>query len=176
MNNLFVNCNNCGQKLQIEDGIMFTTCINCHSTLEIVRTFNSVYTKAKEDIPTEIIPEIALKPMELDRNDIYKQIELLDREWQNTLPTFMVKGSLPDLSESSFNILSILFYIILATITGCGLFIGYLPLVVIGFSGLLFFTLLNFLNNNKSKRHRKYKIAKNKHEQKRVELIKSLEG
>jgi hypothetical protein len=100
MSNLLVACNNCGSSLQIDEEILFVTCRDCEKTLEVVRTFNSVYTRVKETQTWEKPVEIVYQSTEIDKNDIYRQIELLDNERQNQLPNFMENGQLSDLDSS----------------------------------------------------------------------------
>ena len=173
MENLLVNCNNCGSSLQIEDEILFTTCRNCKSSLEIVRTYNSVYTKIienkREKKPLEI-SKIAIKTTDIDKIDFYKQIELLDNEWQNRLPTFMTKGTLPDENSglAKFGGIFVIVFGIIWTI-GAASISGFFAIFGIFF---VIFGIWNLINqNNKTE---KYKFAKNNYEQKRVELLRLL--
>jgi hypothetical protein len=171
--NLFVNCNNCGSSLQIENKILFTTCRNCQKPLEIVRTYNSVYTKVVEGRTWEEplkVTKVAVKTKEIDKTDIYKQIELLDNEWQNKLPTFMTKGTLPGENsglEKFGSILAIGFGII--WIIGMGSIFGEAAIL-----GVIFIIagVWNFINqHNKTD---KYQFAKSSYERRRAELMEIL--
>lgn len=168
--NLLVNCNNCGSSLQIEAEILFTTCRNCQKPLEIVRTYNSVYTKVIENRTWEKplqVTKVAVKTKEMDKQDIYRQIELLDNEWQNKLPTFMTKGTLPDEIGKFIGILGIGFGIVWTIIAGS----TFPPLA---FFGVIFIIagIWNFINqHNKTD---KYQFAKSNYERKRAELMELL--
>ena len=171
--NLFVNCNNCGSSLQIEAEILFTTCRNCQKPLEIVRTYNSVYTKVVAnktwEKPLEVA-KVAVKTKEIDKTDIYKQIELLDNEWQNKLPTFMTKGTLPDEGgglERFMGIFVIVFGIIWTI--GAGSMFG--PFAIFGVFFVIF-GIWNFINQHK--KTDKYEFAKSSYERRRAELMEML--
>lgn len=169
--NLFVNCNNCGASLQIEAEILFTTCRNCQKPLEIVRTYNSVYTKTVKNRTWEKplkMENVALKT--IDKTDIYKQIELLDREWQNQLPTFMTKGTLPDEGSGLERFMGI-FVIVFGIIWTIGAGSMFPPFAIFGVIFIIV-GIWNFIDQNKKVED--YKFAKNSYEQKRAELMRNL--
>lgn len=87
-----VSCNNCGYLLEIIDSTKFVTCNSCKSLLEIVNTENSIFTKERND------SSISLKQSFIpDKSNaqIYAEIDMLDRKWNNELPNYMTEGSLP---------------------------------------------------------------------------------
>ena len=167
MNNLFVNCNHCGEQLQIEDEIMFTTCRSCQSSLEIVRTFNSVYTKVVEKQPLKTNAEIVMQSMELSKDDIYNQIELLDKEWEKRLPIFMVNGKLPN--SYGFEVIlypPALFFLYEGVMERVFLLILIALIVIIPLTISL---VMKSTPNRKA-----YRKAKSNYEQKRANLLNQL--
>lgn len=180
MNNLFVNCNNCGTSLQIDEEIAFVTCRNCHASLEVMRTFNSVYTKVNQMERLEIFDksEQSKKPIyklkEVDTTEIYKRIELLDKDWKNQLPTFMAKGKLPSESNKGTIIISIaailltVCAIVFFVFSGNGFF-GFL-----GFLGLITLVIIMVVLFEMIDKQEKYKKAKAKYEENRLKLLASL--
>jgi hypothetical protein len=171
MNNLFVACNNCGSSLQIDEEIAFVTCRDCEKTLEVVRTFNSVYTKVRETQTWEKPAKIVYQSNKIDANDIYKRIELLDNEWQNTLPTFMVEGTLPDLEESKFDINNFIIYGVPVIFIIIGIFNKIFILFILATAALI---LLPIFNISRDKNKITYKAAKLNYEQKRAALMERL--
>lgn len=98
MNNLFVNCNNYGSSLQIDGEVIFTTCRNCSTSLEIIRTVNSIFTKP---VNHQIIAE--LEPLEnqnvtsdLDFKLINQQLIELENQWEDNLYRYEYNGFIPN--------------------------------------------------------------------------------
>lgn len=180
MNNLFVNCNNCGVQLQIEDEIMFTTCRSCGSTLEIVRTFNSVYTKVKkvggeasletrEESSEELVKlnvELVAISNKMDKDDVYKQVKILDKKWENQRTVFMVDGKLPNLYQFEL----ILYPPALVLLYG-GLREQFILLIILALVVIipLTFSIIQSNPNRKA-----YKKAKAKYERQRSQLLNQL--
>jgi hypothetical protein len=172
MDRLLVICNHCGSSLQIDEEIAFVTCRNCQTTLEVVRTFNSVYTKVREKQTWEKPAEIVYQSKEIDKTTIFKQIEMLDNEWQNQLPTFMKKGTLPDQNIAISVIFSLIGAIFVLSGMSRASSMGaplIFPLFGVGMLGLLIFNLFD-----SSSKHEKYKTAKANYERKRATLMESL--
>lgn len=164
MSNLFVACNNCDSSLQIDEEIAFVTCRDCEKTLEIVRTFNSVYTKVRETQTWEIPTEIIYPSTEIDKNEIYKEIALLDKEWKNQLPNFMKNGKLPnqDISLNAiFLFLGIAFSIFCLILTS-----SLFWFVIIAFITFIFIRSFD--------KKEAYKTAKLNYEEKRAALMERL--
>ena len=96
MNSLKTNCNACGNLLEINQFSNYVTCYNCNSLLEIVKTETSYFTIEKEVHTNQKSRKEKKRGQEKSNSHIYTEIEMLDREWNNSLPNFMVKGTLPD--------------------------------------------------------------------------------
>jgi hypothetical protein len=83
-----VNCNRCGATLEVDEHTRFVTCNYCHSRLAIQRTDSAVFTEvlANLEAQTGKIAE-SLKVMTLQ-----KDLEQLDREWDQSRASLMVSG------------------------------------------------------------------------------------
>lgn len=172
MDNLFVSCNHCGSSLQIDEEIAFVTCRNCQKTLEIIRTFNSVYAKVREKQTWEKPAEIVYQSKEIDKTIIFKQIEMLDNEWQNQLPTFMEKGTLPDQNIAMNVIFSVIGVVFIFFWVGQASSIGVPPIFSFFGIGMLGLIILNLFSS--FSKQGKYKNAKANYERKRATLMESL--
>lgn len=107
-----------------------------------------------------------MEKSENSKADIYAEIEMLDNEWKNKLPNFMVNGTLPDTDGQ----LSIMMGVIV-TVTSLILMIGALSsvgpiaLVVFVFAGFAFWN-----TSNHSRRRKRFLEEKNNYELRRKEL------
>lgn len=178
MSNLFIACNNCGSSLQIDEEIAFVTCRDCEKTLEVVRTFNSVYTKVRERQTWEKPVEIVYQSKEIDKNDIYKRIELLENEWENQLPNFMENGQLPDLDSSKTPGRIFFFIFLTVPVISVLLFLSSL-FVTINLFFVIFATLSTIIIiaiflPSKSEKARMYQDARLDYEEKRAALMERL--
>lgn len=88
METLSVRCNHCGAPLEVAEKTRFVTCQFCHSSLEVKRTDNSIFTEevAKIAENTEKMAE------SLEVITIQNEIEQLDREWGIDQANHMVQG------------------------------------------------------------------------------------
>ena len=77
METLSVRCNHCGAPLQVSDATRFVTCQFCHSSLEVKRTENSIFT---EEV-AKIAENTGKMAESLEVIALQNEIEKLDREW-----------------------------------------------------------------------------------------------
>jgi len=158
---LNINCNNCGNLLEVTQITKYVTCNNCSSLLEIVKTETSYFTIEKEG------PSYAKEQNEGQNNSqIYAEIEMLDREWNNNLPNFMVNGTLADTNgtlTSFMEIFVIIFGIICTILTG----LMFPPFILVGMV-IVIAGIWSLKNHNN--RRAKFLDAKNKYEKRRHEL------
>lgn len=158
---LNINCNNCGNLLEVNQITKYVTCNNCRSLLEIVKTETSYFTIEKEG------PSYAKEQNEGQNNSqIYAEIEMLDREWNNNLPNFMVNGTLPDTNgtlTSFMEIFVIIFGIIWTILAG----LMFPPFILVGMVFVIA-GIWRLVNHNN--RRAKFLDAKNKYVKRRNEL------
>lgn len=93
-----VSCNKCGNLLGIKDSTKYVTCGSCNAALEVVTTENSYSTIERKAHTSSKSFNQKREQSTTSDTQVYAEIEMLDRAWNNNLPNFMVKGTLPDLS------------------------------------------------------------------------------
>ncbi|WP_395743471.1 hypothetical protein [Prosthecobacter sp.] len=76
METLSVRCNHCGAPLQVADKTRFVTCQFCHSSLEVKRTENSIFT---EEV-AKIAENTGKMAGSLEIITLQNELERLDRE------------------------------------------------------------------------------------------------
>jgi len=166
MKPLNVSCNNCGNLLEVNHIAKYVTCNNCSSLLEIVKTETSHFTIEKEGKTNEKTSNSKEQNERNNNAQIYAEIEMLDREWNNNLPNFMVRGTLPDTDGflvSFGGIIAIVFGIIW-TIGAVSMFPEFIIAgIVFVIAGI--WSLVNHLN-----RRAKFLAAKKEYEKRRNEL------
>lgn len=87
MDTLSVRCNHCGAPLQVSDTTRFVTCQFCHSSLEVKRTDNSIFT---EEV-ARIAENTGKMAESLEVIALQNEIERLDRENAPGLAAAQVK-------------------------------------------------------------------------------------
>lgn len=88
METFSVRCNHCGAPLQVAASTRFVTCQFCHSSLEVKRTDNSVFT---EEV-AKIAENTGKMAESLEVITIQNEIEKLDREWGMEQADSMIQG------------------------------------------------------------------------------------
>lgn len=88
METLSVRCNHCGAPLQVSGTTRFVTCQFCHSSLEVKRTENSIFT---EEV-ARIAENTGKMAESLEVIALQNEIEKLDREWGIEQMNSMVPG------------------------------------------------------------------------------------
>jgi hypothetical protein len=88
METLSVRCNHCGAPLEVADKTRFVTCQFCHSSLEVKRTDNSIFT---EEV-AKIAENTGRMAESLEAIELQNEIERLDREWGIEQVNHMVQG------------------------------------------------------------------------------------
>ncbi len=169
---LTVTCNKCSAELQIENGVKFVTCNSCKSSLEIVRTTNAIYTKVlKSDIASSKIASNVSKE-QMNKSEIYLQIELLEREWNNEQNMYMEKGTLPYVNHD-MNMIGGIF----------GIIFVFVLIMVIGSSApqMIIFGIIILLSSvfglaNYSNRRNRFMAAQKKYKARKAELLAKIQG
>lgn len=113
-------CQGCGADLEVSEEVRFLTCNYCHSKLEVVRDVTATHTRVLEKLE-RTTDRIAgnLKVIEL-QNDL----ERLDREWELTRQSLLVRGRHGGLHEPSMagsmfgGVVAIIGGIVFATFSG----------------------------------------------------------
>lgn len=167
MNIQKVSCNSCGNLLQIETTTKYVTCNNCDTALELIQTGSSCYTKERSGNKTTVPTTNKISSNAV----IYTELEMLDRAWQNDLPSYMYKGTLPDveykrnlaggISAIVFSSVWIVFMICILPALGL--------LIAIPF-GFFMMGMGIWQINEGSTRRQKYLNAKKKYEKQRKAL------
>ncbi|MFD0895663.1 hypothetical protein KBB96_01680 [Luteolibacter ambystomatis] len=81
-------CQGCGADLEVSEEVRFLTCNYCHSKLEVVRDVTSTHTRVLEKLERATDQIVGnLKVIEL-QNDL----ERLDREWESTRQSLLIRG------------------------------------------------------------------------------------
>jgi len=161
---MIVTCNSCGTNIEIEDTTRFVTCKNCSKSLEVTRTSSSVLTKVIEQQKKTA----TAKTINTFEVSIQEQIELLDNEWKNTLPNYMVQGQLPSADGDIITALLFIGIILCFVATILGVLWAELPFIIagLGFAGLNIWKLINHLN-----RSQEFNKKKTEYEKKRSLLM-----
>jgi hypothetical protein len=167
MSNLIVNCNNCGENIEIHDGLKFVTCGSCFYPLEIIRTGTSYYTQVKKTF--DKVKDATVFQPYAPTLTVQQEIELLDKRWNEELPSFMENGALPKEKENTGNV-------IVGTILGGAGAVFFMVAVVNGTPHLfiicIFIIALGIiLSGNTNKKFKNYQNAKELYETKRTKLI-----
>lgn len=165
MTKTIVNCNNCGSSLEISNAINFATCSNCQQSLKIIRTKTSTYTESSGSHSSRN-NHINLKNKLVNKDDIYRQIEILDREWNNKLPGYMSKGTLPQEGIMQYIFTVIFILLIIGWMFFTASFAGYFSLF--GLVGI-FIIILSVVSYERKKAA--YFRAKKRYEDKRLKLL-----
>lgn len=103
MQHILVNCNHCGNVLETTTTTKFATCMICDSSLEIMVTSSSYYTRVK--LNNEFIQPIPEPTIELEpiiRPDIEQKIIALDELWKPKHSSYLVEDNS---DHSAFNII-----------------------------------------------------------------------
>ncbi|MFZ1789529.1 MAG: hypothetical protein WAT92_14515 [Saprospiraceae bacterium] len=167
MKALNINCNHCGNLLEVNQNSKYVTCNNCGTLLEIVKNETSYFSIEKEGETSHQMTNQVEQNQEKFNAQIYTEIEMLDRKWNNLLPNFMVRGTLPDTEGHLPTILGIFGIVI-----GIAFVIGSGPLILPGIIfGALFviggsWNILNHLN-----RRAHFLNTKKSYERRRNELL-----
>ena len=98
---------------------------------------------------------------------IYLEIEMLDREWSNRLPNFMVKGTLPN-ADGALTSTMLIFVIATSGILMLGAAVALGPIAFLAGLPFLFFSFWSLRNHNN--RRNKYLEEKNRYEEERRKL------
>ena len=88
METLSVRCNHCGAPLEVAEKTRFVTCHYCHSSLEVKRTDNSIFT---EEV-AKIAENTGRMAESLEVIELQNELERLDREWGIDQTNHMVQG------------------------------------------------------------------------------------
>lgn len=161
-----INCNKCGNMLEVSYASKFVACSRCNSLLEIIKTETSYFTIEKEGNTDYKVTNPKEQSQEKYNSQIYAEIEMLDREWNNNLPNFMVKGTLPDtggMLTSFMGIFVIIFGVIWTIIASS----DFPPFVLFGIVFVIA-GIWNLVNHNN--RRTKFLEEKNNYERRRNEL------
>jgi hypothetical protein len=171
MNNLFINCNNCGSSLQIDEDVIFTTCRNCSTSLEIIRTVNSIFTKP---VNYQIIAE--LEPLEnqnvisdLDFKLINQQLIELENQWEDNLHRYEYSGLIPNFNKVNGFVLLFLTLLCFGLPIFLFLFNVYVALIAVLFMLFLLVIIIKEIHRATS-----YTKAKKGYEKKRINLLDQL--
>lgn len=163
---LNISCNNCGNLLEVNHIVNYVTCNNCNTLLEIIKTETSYFTIEKEGTTNNKSRNATEQNKEKNTSQLYAEIEMLDREWNNNLPNFMVKGTLPDTEgtlTSFMGIFAIIFGIIWTIAAGS----MFPPFIIFG----IVFVITGIWNLvNHSNRRVTFLDAKKEYEKRRNEL------
>jgi hypothetical protein len=167
-----INCNNCGNLLEINADTAFVSCLRCEANLLVVRSENSVYTKLNTLDQSPFVPNPAAQPAQSTPTtaEIYAAIQLLDNEWDNNLSK--AKYDSPS-DKPNYSI-----YIVFALLTIVG-FIGIIwTLINQSFSGTLSMVsmlviAIAFAVNTMNK-SAAYIAAKKEYEERRAKLMSKL--
>lgn len=169
MNTINVNCNHCGTLLEADHSTKFVTCNACKSLLEIIKSTTSTYTIVKNENTNLLIGNDTDLNDEKTNAQIYAEIAMLDRQWNNELPNYMVNGSLPDGNWGLGYFMAIIFILfglvifLMALNSGMDSFLPILigPIFIIGVVWAMADSLIN---------RRKFREAKKSYEAARNEL------
>ena len=94
---LSLACGHCGAPLEVPDGTRFVTCGYCSSKLEVHRSGGAIYTEVLEALQKrteEIAGDVEILKLQ-------NELERIDREWQSTRESCMIRGKDGGLSEPS---------------------------------------------------------------------------
>lgn len=167
MNTLSINCNHCGNSLEVSQSSKYVTCNNCRTLLEIVKTETSCFTIEKEGNSNATPRKSKEQNQEKLNDQIYLEIEMIDREWSNNLPNFMVQGTLPDTDKTLTSFMGVI-VIIFGVIWTIGAGSMFPPFILFG----IVFIIIGIWNLvNHTNRRTKFLAAKNNYEKKRNELL-----
>jgi ABC-type multidrug transport system fused ATPase/permease subunit len=164
MSNLIVNCNNCGENIEIHDGLKFVTCRNCQYPLEVIYTDTSVYTKLKETFDIDYEAPV-FKPEFTNKELILLELETLDKKWEIDAQTFKRNGKLPDTNNQSGLKLGIVLAIGIALV----LFTIRFPILLVIGLFIILLILASILGGDQ--RQKEYRKALKKYEETRQALV-----
>jgi hypothetical protein len=162
---MLIICNSCGTNIEIEDTIRFVICNSCSKSLEIIKTNSSIFTKVVQ----QQTKKTNTKTITTSGVSIQEKIELLDNEWKNTLPNYMVQGQLPS-ADGHLTTFGMIFMILF----GIGWIITTIRIgapIPLSLCGVVFvfigiWQLINHLN-----RTEEFNTKKGEYEKKRSQLM-----
>ena len=108
---------------------------------------------------------------ETNNTEIYSQIEMLDREWSNKMPDYMVNGTLPTTDGNLTSFMAWMGILVVAFLSCFG-FVAKLSAPI--FIGLFVIFMSRWSLKTHKTRIRDYTAAKKTYEEKRELLIQQL--
>lgn len=185
MEDILLNCNHCGNVLETKSYKIMETCPYCSTTLEIIRTDNSIYTKICLDVLAVEPPLVLENPIKeaveeenkerldlmLFNQTVYKEIRVLEDEWNQNLPQHTKSGLLPIKSNEDeivvgliTSVLGLIFLTLSVT--------ANVPFFIVLGLGFIVYALVNY--NTVNTRKVKYFKAQKEYEGKRQLLEQKL--
>jgi F0F1-type ATP synthase assembly protein I len=166
---LSLACGHCGAPLEVPDGTRFVTCGYCSSKLEVHRSGGAIYTEVLESLQKrteEIAGDVEILKLQ-------NELERIDREWQSTRESCMIRGKDGGLSEPSP---------VAGTIAGViaiGFGIGWIVVAASRFPpmalfGLAFIGIIIFNIFNNLKKSNEFGEKKQEHELRRAEVLQAI--